>query len=118
MSQEVPKSALDLDEILRRGGANVGDEDFAFAGCPGCGRVFLFEGEADALYLDPHDLGRRHLPAAAAPDLGPCPSCGERVGYRSAATWAEVARSAWVWAVRADAWPRGLRPGPPGRAAP
>jgi two-component system, OmpR family, alkaline phosphatase synthesis response regulator PhoP len=66
----VPEAALDYEEILRRGGANCGDEDFAlgancgdedFALCKGphCGRVYLIEHEVDTLYPDPANLDRR-----------------------------------------------------------
>ena len=43
----VPEEALDYDEILRRGGANDGDEDFALCKCPHCGRMYLIEYEFD-----------------------------------------------------------------------
>jgi hypothetical protein len=59
VAEAVPKAALDYDEILRRGGANCGDEDFALCKCPNCGRVYLVELEVDTLYLDPADLERR-----------------------------------------------------------
>jgi hypothetical protein len=38
------------------GGANHGDEDFAFFRCPHCRRVYLLEYEVDTVYLDPADL--------------------------------------------------------------
>src|SRR4051812_10290233 len=55
----VPEAALDYYEILQRGGANCGDEDFALCKCPHCGRVYLMEYEVDTLYLDPTNLDRR-----------------------------------------------------------
>ena len=36
----VPEEALDYDAILRRGGVNCGDEDFALCKCPHCGCVY------------------------------------------------------------------------------
>jgi hypothetical protein len=55
----VPEEALDYAEILRRGGTNCGDEDFALCKCPRCGRIYFIEYEGDTTYLDPDDLGRR-----------------------------------------------------------
>jgi hypothetical protein len=106
----VPESALDYDEILRRGGGNCGDEDFALCKCPHCGRVYLVEYEVDTLYLDPADLGRR-----ISIDIGwsgfHCAGCGgpfpERIAWvgpkapeRMQVTWAELAASPWRWVAR------------------
>jgi hypothetical protein len=102
----VPEEALDHDEILRRGGANCGDEDFALCKCPHCGRVYLIEYEADTLYPDPANLGRR-----VAIDVGGSPFYCEECGGefpRSAwsgpkaleamqVTWRDLAVSPWRW---------------------
>jgi hypothetical protein len=36
MSDFVPESEIDYDEVYRRGGYNCGDEDFALFRCPFC----------------------------------------------------------------------------------
>jgi hypothetical protein len=53
MSDLVPEDAINYDEVFRRGGHNVGDEDFALFKCPNCGRIYLLEYEVDTVYLDP-----------------------------------------------------------------
>ena len=103
----VPEEAIDYDEVFRRGGANCGDEDFAFFRCPHCRRVYLLEYEVDTVYLDPADLSRR----ASVFDCGfDCVACGRAVPSGEAwigpkaqrafgATWADLAGSGWEWAV-------------------
>jgi hypothetical protein len=107
VADAVPEAALDYDEILRRGGANCGDENFALCKCPHCGRVYLVEYEADTLYLDPADLGRR-----MGIDIGMsgfrCDGCGGVFPKRTAwigpkapeamqVTWGDLAASPWRW---------------------
>ena len=72
----VPEDAIDYAEVFRRGGHNLGDEDFALFKCPNCGRVYLMEYEVDTVYLDPNDLSRR-LPVHS--DTFDCVACGRRV---------------------------------------
>src|SRR5947199_5152544 len=71
----VPEAALDYDEILRRSGANSGDEDFALCKCPHCGRVYLVEYEVDTLYLDPVNLQQR-IPINIGISGFQCEGCG------------------------------------------
>src|SRR5687768_18512016 len=76
MADLVPESAIDYDEIFRRGGRNHGDEDFALFKCPSCGRIYLLEYEVDTAYLDPDDLSRR---ANVVEDSFDCVGCGQRI---------------------------------------
>ena len=78
----VPEEALDYDEILRRGGANCGDEDFALCKCPHCGRIYLIEYEVDTIYLDPEDLGRR-VGININVSSFVCEGCGTHMASRS-----------------------------------
>jgi len=107
MSQVVSEDALDYEEILRRGGRNFGDEDFALFKCPGCERVYMMEYEVDTVYLDALDLSKR----IGVDGSFECLGCGvlipqDRpwVGPNAAAefqvSWAQLARSNWTWAVR------------------
>jgi hypothetical protein len=45
MTNPVPETALDYEEIFARGGRNPGDEDFALFKCPSCGQVYLLDYE-------------------------------------------------------------------------
>ena len=101
----VPEEAIDYDEVFRRGGRNLGDEDFALFKCPNCGRIYLLEYEVDTVYLDPTDLSRR-LPVD--PESFDCVSCGLRVpddepwtgpgaSPRFGVTWGELIQSDWRW---------------------
>jgi hypothetical protein len=104
-SDLVPGEALDYSEILRRGGKNLGDEDFALFKCPNCGQVYLMEYEVDTMYLNPSDLSQR---VAVFDSSFACAACGQRVpddtpwigrrqDRRFAVTWAELAVSGWNW---------------------
>jgi hypothetical protein len=102
----VPEEALDYQEILRRGGANHGDEDFALCRCPKCGRIYLIEYEVDTLYLDPENLSRR-VDLFSDPPFFNCENCGHRfpdepwLGPRAPAdmqvTWDQLTASPWRW---------------------
>ena len=59
MSDFVPESEIDYDEVYRRGGRNCGDEDFAVFRCPFCDHVYMMEYEVDTVYLDGRDLTKR-----------------------------------------------------------
>src|SRR5436309_1896461 len=59
MAEFLTEEGIDYDEVLRRGGHNSGDEDFAFFKCPFCRQVYLLEYEAPTVYLDPLDLDKR-----------------------------------------------------------
>jgi len=76
MHKLVPETAIDYDEVLRRGGENCGDEDFALFKCPYCARVYLLEYEVDTVYLDANDLSRR---ANVASEPFPCVACNRLV---------------------------------------
>jgi hypothetical protein len=76
MREVVPETAIDYDEVFRRGGRNHGDEDFALMKCPVCRHVYLFEYEVDTIYLDGKDLSRR-VPVFG--ETFSCVSCGNLV---------------------------------------
>lgn len=102
----VPEEALDYHEILRRGGANCGDEDFALCKCPQCGRIYLIEYEVDTIYLDPEDLGRR-VDTNIGVSTFACEGCGTRwppgswIGPKAPTSmrvcWTELEGSPWRW---------------------
>ena len=104
----VPESAIDYDAVMARGGANSGDEDFAFFKCPACKAVYLMEYEDDTVYLDGRDLSQR-LGTAAIDQGFICTHChrlipngiwiGPRAEERFQVTWRELQASAWAWAV-------------------
>jgi hypothetical protein len=104
----VPEEAIDYDEVLRRGGHNHGDEDFALFKCPHCGRIYLLEYEVDTVYLDPNDLTKR---APVFSDPFDCVACGKEVSKsepwigpkaspRFGVTWDELESSDWAWIAR------------------
>lgn len=106
----VPEEVLDYDEILRRGGQNYGDEDFALCKCPHCGILYLLEYEVDTIYLDATDLSKR-LPIFDYPRNFDClrcggsfPATGSWIGPKAPpemqVTWAELAASDWYWATQ------------------
>jgi predicted RNA-binding Zn-ribbon protein involved in translation (DUF1610 family) len=100
----VPEGAIDYAEVFRRGGRNLGDENFALFKCPNCGRVYLIEYEVDTVYLDPADLSRRTSVHSESFD---CASCGLRVpdypwigpsaSPRFWVTWEDLGQSGWRW---------------------
>ncbi len=105
MSNFVPEEAIDYDEVYRRGGHNLGDEDFALFKCPNCGQVYLLESEVDTVYLDPNELSRR---VPVYDGSFHCVSCGREVPQdapwegpnaspRFGVTWAELQASEWAW---------------------
>ncbi len=103
----VPEQALDTQEVRRRGGANLGDEDFALFKCPRCNRVYLLEHEVDTVYLDPADLSRR---ADVVNASFACVGCGQKfpdaawAGPNAAdeykVTWGLLQASGWSWVAR------------------
>ena len=104
----VSEGAIDYAEILRRGGQNLGDEDFAFFKCPSCGRVYLLESEVGTVYLDPRDLARRF--ELLVESTFTCEACsgivpregwaGPRAKPEFMVTWAQFEASDWAWAAR------------------
>ena len=108
MDDFVPESAIDYHAVLRRDGANCGDEDFALFKCPACGRVYLMDYEVDTVYLDPADLAAR---VSVFDRSFECEMCGQTVptdepwvgpgaGDRFKVTWAELGASGWKRAAR------------------
>ena len=108
MTDFVPETAINYDEVFRRGGRNLGDEDFALFKCPACGLIYLLEYEVDIAYLDPHDLSRRADVDKGAFD---CVACGRRIpgdepwvgpeaGAKFGVTWPELEASGWSWIAR------------------
>jgi hypothetical protein len=110
----VPEEALDREKILRRGGANLGDEDFELFKCPRCGRVYLLENEVDTVYLDPADLSRR---ADVVNASFTCVGCGQafpgaawvgpNAGDEYKVTWGLLQASGWSWVARRPSRRRG-----------
>lgn len=108
MEDVISEELLDYPEILRRGGANHGDEDFMLFCCWFCRRVYLLEYEVETVYLDSTDLSRR---VTVYNDDFICLNCG-RAGFGDEAslaegtrpewgvTWADLVGSGWEWAVR------------------
>jgi hypothetical protein len=108
-SDFVPGTAIDCEEVFRRGGRNLSNEYFELFKCPSCARIYLMECEVDTIYLDGNDLSRR-----AAVDSFACVHCGQVVAEdqpwvgrkaspRFAVTWTELAASDWAWV--AQPWP-------------
>ena len=105
----VPDYAIDVDEVLSRGGRNFGDEDFALFKCPGCWQIYLIDQAADVIYLDPKDVTRR-LPAdrvkqkcagcgAALPDVA---LSGESAPDEVRVTWDQLRATRWAWVATAE----------------
>ncbi|HXE52135.1 MAG TPA: hypothetical protein VN541_03930 [Tepidisphaeraceae bacterium] len=97
----VLETAIDYDEVFRRGGRNLGDEDFALFKCPSCARVYLIDYEVDTIYLDADDLSRR---TDASPGSFACVACGytfradepiigPKADRKFTVTWADLART-------------------------
>lgn len=103
----VPVSAIDFDEIKRRGGANLGEEDYDLVRCASCGRVYLIECEVFTVLVDAEDLQLR-----ADPDNGfNCLGCGWKFPFREAwlgptgpaemkVTWAQLLAGPWSWILK------------------
>src|SRR5882724_7879851 len=108
MTDFVPETAIDYDEVIRRGGRNLGDEDFALFKCPACGRIYLLEYEVDTAYLDPEDLSRRADVVEGSFDCVECrrripddePWIGPKADSKFAVTWPELEASRWAWIAR------------------
>ena len=97
---------LDYGEIYRRGGENLGGEDFALFKCPFCDCVYLMDYEVPTVYFDGLDLSRRADPTPSFH----CVGCGQRlpddkawVGENPApkfrVSWELLAGSDWAWTV-------------------
>ena len=112
-SSLVSETDIDYREILKRGGANGGDEDYALFRCPTCGRVYLIDYEVDTVFLDADDLAKR-ISIPGSDDSFPCVSCGRPLDSQSiwkalrteddTAHW-RVTRdglrfSPWAWVVK------------------
>lgn len=106
----VPESAYDYAEIIRRGGANGGDEDFILIKCPHCGELHLHDMEIDTVFPDPDDLSRRQAVDLSYPDSFRCVGCAQPFPGDAGdpiwdVTWDDVVRSRWAWVIRPSAWP-------------
>ena len=108
VSDAVPEEALDYGEILRRGGAYCGDENFALCKCPHCSRVYLIEYEVDTLYLDPANLDRRLSINIGGVSGFTCEHCGgafpentpwigKKAPEAMQVTWKDLESSPWYW---------------------
>jgi len=106
MSHFVPETAIDHDAVIRRGGRNLGDEDFALFKCPGCRAVYLLEYEVDTVYLDGTDLSKRFDATDSAQEFV-CLGCntavpngawaGPKADDTFRVTWQELKASSWAW---------------------
>jgi hypothetical protein len=108
----VPESAINYSAIFERGGANLGDEDFALFKCPNCSFVYLMDYEVDTVYPDGNDLSQR---GSTTDPRHPrrsfvCVDCkcplpkgvwvGPRAEERFQVTWRELEASAWAWVAK------------------
>jgi hypothetical protein len=108
MRDYVREEYVDYDEILRRGGGNFDDEDFALFKCPYCVRVYLMDYEVPTIYLDGFDLTKRVVLQASG--LFYCIGCrrrvpdgvwvGEKPSRKFRVSWELLGRSDWAWAAR------------------
>lgn len=111
MSDFVPEESIDYGEVFRRGGRNLGDEDFALFKCPNCGRIYLLECEVDTVYLDPNDLTRRVPVYGGSFECVACgwevpkdaPWVGPKASPRFGVSWTELEASEWSWAANRPA---------------
>ena len=99
----VPDYAIDVDEVLSRGGRNFGDEHFAVFRCPDCGKVYLIDHEVDIVFTEGRNL------AARVPISDPgfrCVACGSempehplsrRMFERTRVNWDQLRDSDWAW---------------------
>lgn len=106
MSYYVPETAIDYRAVFDRGGANLGDEDFALFKCPACKQVYLLEYEVDTVYIDGSDLSKREdvtdwnhtfRCVNCRREVPRAPWAGPRVEERFLVTWKELEESAWSW---------------------
>jgi hypothetical protein len=109
MADFVPESAVDYPAIFERGGANLGDEDFALFKCPNCGFIYLLEYEVDTVYLDGSNLTLRQdvtdstqgfICIQCRKQFPPGAWAGPRAEEKFLVTWGELQGSPWSWAVR------------------
>ena len=108
MSQFITEADVDYHEVIRRGGANGGDENFAFVRCPTCGYVYVIDSEVDTAFVDASDLSRR-VGFYSVGDIIPCAGCGKPLLAEQiwAALRGDEGTDAWQvpWeAIRASAW--------------
>jgi hypothetical protein len=104
----VQEADIDYDEIFRRGGQNLGDEDFALLKCPQCSLIYLVEYEVDTIYTDPWQLSAR---VGVTVGAFTCIKCRNRfpneawIGPRAAAgfvvTWDDLYGTPWAWVTKA-----------------
>lgn len=108
MTEFVPESAIDYGEVFRRGGQNLGDEDFALFKCPSCGRIYLIDYEVDTIYLEADDLSKRSDAPLGQLRCVECgyefrreePIIGPKADPKFCVKWSELTASPWSWIVR------------------
>jgi hypothetical protein len=106
-SDLVPETAIDYDEVYRRGGHNFGNEHFALFKCPNCGHIYLLEHEVETAYLDPSDLSIRVNVFKDSLDCLNCsnripdnePWIGPKARSEFGVTWPELKASRWAWII-------------------
>lgn|SRR5262245_9468697 len=103
--RHVEEKNLNYDEIIRRGGHNYGDEDFAVLKCPFCARIYLIDYEVDTIYLEPGDLSVR-TPVYFGFKCEGCgayfpepPWLGEAAPDSMRVRWEDLVRTDWAWIV-------------------
>jgi ribosomal protein S27E len=74
----ITEKDIDYKSIMLHGGANEGNEDFAFIQCPSCGHIYLIESEVDTIYLDSNNLSVRKGFYSGG-DVVHCVNCGNKL---------------------------------------
>ncbi|MBS2006967.1 MAG: hypothetical protein JST01_08000 [Cyanobacteria bacterium SZAS TMP-1] len=105
LKAEVPKDSLDTPEIIRRGGDKLGgNEEYGLMKCPYCQFIYLYEYEADTIYLNPLDLEENDGASwGDPPDCIKCdkkfpqPWLDEEMKKRMTVSWEDLKNSEWRW---------------------
>jgi rubredoxin len=101
----VHETAIDYAEVYRRGGHNLGDEDFALFKCPACGQIYLIDYEVFMIYIDGDDLSHRMDANLGELNCVKCgyhflanePIVGPKADLKFGVTWSELKSSRWAW---------------------
>lgn len=110
MPDFVPETAIDSEEVFRRGGRNFGDEDFAHFKCPSCDRISLLEYEVETVYVDRSGLSAPAPVYSVSFECVRCrktvptdePCAGPKASTRFYVTWAALDHSDWAWISRPE----------------
>jgi hypothetical protein len=108
----VVRHADNLAELARRGGALTARSRLLVVRCDECRAPFLYDEQADRLYVDPDDLTVVVEAASDHDHSGPCPGCGRNEwGFEDvcAAEVDDVLEGPWsfcFWAPAPDKPPR------------